>query len=75
MFREYLHELKVDVVVHQLELLGRGNDVALVCYEKPGEFCHRRIVAEWLKKAAGIPVEEYERPESGKPSLNQLSLF
>lgn len=72
-FRSYLDELKVNIVLHQLELLARGNDVALVCYEKPGEFCHRRIVAEWLKETAGITVEEYEPQD--KKTFNQLSLF
>lgn len=24
--------------------------VALVCYEKPGDFCHRHLVADWLNK-------------------------
>lgn len=32
---------------------------ALVCYEKPSEFCHRHLVAQWLK-AQGIKCEEYE---------------
>lgn len=73
-FRSYLNELKVNVVIYQLELLSRGNDVALICYEKPGEFCHRRIVAEWLKEIAGITVEEYE-PTQDKKTFNQLSLF
>lgn len=22
--------------------------VALICYEKPGDFCHRHLVADWL---------------------------
>lgn len=24
------------------------NDIALICYEKPSDFCHRHLVAEWL---------------------------
>ena len=24
-------------------------DICLICYEKPGEFCHRHLVAEWLE--------------------------
>ena len=24
--------------------------VCLVCYEKPGDFCHRHLVAEWLNQ-------------------------
>lgn len=32
-------------------------DIYLVCYEKPGDFCHRHLVADWLT-ANGIKVEE-----------------
>jgi len=30
----------------------------LLCYEKPGEFCHRHLVAAWLRQA-GFSVAEY----------------
>lgn len=33
-------------------------DVALVCYEKSGSFCHRNLVAEWLRNA-GYEVNEF----------------
>ena len=35
-----------------------GEDASLLCYEKPGDFCHRRIVAEWLEKGTGVVVPE-----------------
>lgn len=25
-------------------------DVCLICYEKPNEFCHRHLVADWLNR-------------------------
>ena len=34
-------------------------DVCLLCYEKPSDFCHRHLVANWLNKN-GIKCEEYE---------------
>jgi len=36
-----------------------GKTFAMVCYEKPGDFCHRHLVADWFRKA-GYSVEEYE---------------
>lgn len=33
--------------------------VALICYEKPEDFCHRHLVADWLKNY-GIKVEEWK---------------
>lgn len=35
-----------------------GDDAILLCWEKPGDFCHRRIVAEWLENELGIIVPE-----------------
>jgi len=35
-----------------------GDDAILLCWEKPGEFCHRRLVAEWLEETLGIKVLE-----------------
>ena len=33
--------------------------MALVCYEKSGDFCHRHLVADWFNKN-GIVCKEYE---------------
>jgi len=35
-----------------------GDDVVLLCWEPPGEFCHRQVVAAWLKAQLGVVVEE-----------------
>lgn len=35
-----------------------GEDAVLLCWEKPGEFCHRRLVAEWFKEKLGVEVKE-----------------
>ena len=35
-----------------------GKDIALICYEKPSDFCHRHLVAEWLNKN-GFKCEEW----------------
>lgn len=33
--------------------------IALVCYERPTDFCHRHLVAEWLN-SKGYPCYEWE---------------
>lgn len=41
---------------------GKGycdGDIALVCYEKSTDFCHRHLVAEWLR-ANGYLCEEFD---------------
>ena len=42
------------------ELNDPLGDVFLLCYEKPGEFCHRRLVAQWFELNLGIVVPEYK---------------
>ncbi len=39
------------------EDLGEG--AVLLCWEKPGQACHRRIVAEWIETALGLVVPEF----------------
>ena len=53
--KQVLSKLNPDSVVMELERYGK--DIALVCYEKPGDFCHRSLVANWLREA-GYNVEE-----------------
>ena len=43
-----------------------GDDAILLCWERPGARCHRRIVAEWFEKALGVEVPEYEGEQSGQ---------
>ena len=39
--------------------LNSNINIALICYEKPSDFCHRHLVAEWFKRN-GIKCEEYK---------------
>lgn len=39
--------------------MSRGKDVVLLCYEKPSDFCHRHLVADWFCNH-GIQVEEFK---------------
>lgn len=45
-----------------LSALSGGRPFALVCYEKPGDFCHRHLVSEWLRKA-GYDISEFVKEE------------
>lgn len=45
-------------VVSDLKRMAEDRDIALVCYEKPEDFCHRHLVAQWLRDA-GYSVEEW----------------
>lgn len=50
-----------------------GDGSIMLCWEKPGEFCHRRLVAEWMENALGIVVPELTLISSGP--ANQLAMF
>ncbi len=52
-YEEVLNKLDPKEVYKEL-----GEEAVLLCWEPPGKFCHRRLVAEWLQKALGIIIEE-----------------
>ena len=35
-----------------------GENAILLCYESPGEHCHRRLAAAWIKEHTGLDVPE-----------------
>ena len=60
---EVLDQLNATEVILDFSRLSYGfnvgeNDIALICYEKPSDFCHRHLVAEWLKQN-GFKCEEW----------------
>lgn len=69
---EILEKLSpIEIYNELIELLYKHSkkDLALLCYEKPGETCHRRFIAEWLEKGNSITVPEFTI------TSNQLSLI
>lgn len=52
-----LSKLNPHYVVKALTDWVGGKDIALVCYEKSTDFCHRHLVADWLREA-GYAVNE-----------------
>ena len=57
---EVLDMLSAKSVYKELETLSNGQDCVLLCYEKPSDFCHRHLVADWLSKELNIEVQEYD---------------
>ena len=59
--KEVLDELDATTVVNELNYLVpnvNGKNITLICYEKPSDFCHRHLVAEWLNQN-GFKCEEW----------------
>ena len=57
-YKEVLNKLSAMDVVADLYCKSAGKDVTLVCYEKPSDFCHRHLVADWLN-FCGFKCEEW----------------
>lgn len=46
--KQILGNLNAVEVVNDIFKLADGKIPVLLCYEKPGDFCHRHLVADWL---------------------------
>ena len=57
--KDFVNALPEEDVRKQHQKLGFPYAIALVCYEKPEDFCHRHLVADWFTKH-GVPCKEYE---------------
>lgn len=57
------HLNAVDVILDFSKMVYSFNvgeeDICLICYEKPSDFCHRHLVADWLNKN-GFQCKEYK---------------
>ena len=58
-FKNKLNTLDKEEVYRYLTDLEYYDDVYLLCYEKPNDFCHRHIVADWLNENFDLEVKEY----------------
>ena len=56
-YKEQVTDL-LDPNIVAKDMVSLGQDVALLCYEKPEDFCHRHLVGKWLDDH-GISCEEY----------------
>jgi uncharacterized protein YeaO (DUF488 family) len=69
---EILEKLSPTKIYEELlEMLNESNKehLALLCYEKPGETCHRRFIARWLENSNGISVPEYAAESDQMPFI------
>ena len=66
--KEVLSELKQSEVIKELRILSNNHSIALVCYEKPSDFCHRHLVSKWFKDA-NIEVEEWRNKNENSSKI------
>lgn len=66
-FQEILDGLNPGELYEQL-----GDNAVLLCWESPGIWCHRRLVAEWFEDALGIVVPEFGFARDATPCYQDL---
>ncbi len=60
-FKSKLDSLNASKVVNDLIELSNQKPVVLLCFERPDDFCHRQIVADWLNsEIPDLGVEEFK---------------
>ena len=76
LYKQILSGMYSGAILKSIESMGKGRDVALLCYEKPGDFCHRHMFAEWFTKTTGIQIDEFAVPVVKQiPQYTEGSLF
>ena len=57
---EVLDKLRPKDVVATLCSLAGDKIPCMMCFEKPGDFCHRHLVANWLNNSGLASVSEFQ---------------
>jgi hypothetical protein len=77
----YLRQLEglgLEAILDRLAGIGRevgGLPLVLLCYEPPGEFCHRHVLSGWLRRR-GIEIRELEPGDlPGRSEATEQRLF
>ena len=74
---EYTRRYNLEVLekLDPQQVFNDLKDKVLLCYEMPGDFCHRRLVAEWLFANLGVFVPEWNKLDDIKTNNNIKPLF
>jgi len=69
-YLDKLSEIGAEEIVNMIANIGRNKDVALCCFEKPTDFCHRHILSEFLNLELKLNIREYVKE---RVKVNQTS--
>jgi len=73
-FKSKLKTLNKSKVLADLEAIGNGKNIILLCHERYGDFCHRHLVNEWLQGEGEFMTEKIKATRA-KEQTKQLSIF
>ncbi|EGJ5261572.1 hypothetical protein IM977_004545 [Salmonella enterica subsp. enterica serovar Typhimurium] len=68
-YSEILAPLDPQQTWNELHAMTGGYEPVLLCWEKPGEFCHRHLVAAWFERELGVTVSEYDPKATPQQAL------
>ena len=71
-YKNGLAYLSAIEIMQKIRMLSGNRDAVLLCYEKEGEFCHRQLAAEWLKRELN---EEVKELGDMNHKSNQIKMF
>ena len=74
-FKKILAGLNPHQIYEKIKMMSKGRNVALLCFEKSGEPCHRYMVSDWLNKELGLNIKEFDYIPKRAPEATQGSLF
>jgi uncharacterized protein YeaO (DUF488 family) len=60
-YKAELEKIGLERIVSELWRISEehgGRPLVMLCWERPGEFCHRRVLADWIEKNVGVEVPE-----------------
>lgn len=57
-YEQVLNGLDAKSVYDELTALTGSQYIALICYERPEQFCHRHLVGNWFREN-GFPIKEF----------------
>lgn len=63
---QYIELLRVRNIASEDVVDAFPDGTRFLCYEKRGEFCHRRVLAEWIERETGVIVPEFISEEQQK---------
>lgn len=59
-FNELIDKENVYAIFKDLSRLSYGRDIVLCCYEKAGDFCHRRLISEFVLTHWNYDIKELD---------------
>lgn len=64
--REYIDLLKARNINPQRLVDSLPDGTILLCYESPGDFCHRRLLADWIERHTGVVIPEWKNEKEAE---------